>query len=264
VKSYRNQYYRRWKDDEASFDGILSNDIFEERWDRASDLPAMPVTVRLADGLACAYAGDMKRALCLFELTIRYADRREAEDRFHDTEVAEAGYPCNLAETLQARAYARWLLGEGLDRDQVRKAAEHFVEWCLTKPDDCRRFVSPVTMGFYLGGIRAAAVTGDIDYARQIAEAPHRFTDYHAEERNVWVRLLTEYPRVSADFRKEFECFFDRVRDPDFQVMVRGYPTFVRRDWLALDTGIIREMYLVNASPLDPVDPKAVIEAVAY
>lgn len=65
--------------------------------------------------------------------------------------------------------------------------------------------------------------------------------------------------------RQEVESFFDRVRDPDFEEKPDGkIPTFIRRDILALDTGIIRQMYLVNASPLDTLDPKAVIEAVAY
>jgi hypothetical protein len=222
------------------------------------------VTASFSDGLVCAYAGDHLHARIFFERAIRNADRLEREDRFHDTEIAECAYPCSLAEAIQARAYARWLLGQGLDRNAIKRAAEFFVDWCLTKPDDCRRFVSPVTMGFYLEGIRAATVSGDLDFARKVDEAPHRFTEYHAEERDLWRSLLTTYPRLNQRFREQFEEFFDRVRNPDFQVTVGGYPTFVRREWLGLDTGIIRQMYLLNATPLEPVDPQAVIESVAY
>jgi len=254
----------RWRQNTASLDQIIANDVFSEDWDRSFDTPGVEVWHTLHIALACLYAGDEHRGYILLKRAISYADRLESEDRFHDTEVAECAYPGSLAEVLQARAYASWLLGEGLDRNAIKRAAQLFVDWCLTKPDDCRRFVSPVTTGFYLQGIRAGAVSGDIDFARKTAEAPHRFTEYHAEERDLWRSLLTTYPRLNQRFREQFEEFFDRVRDPDFQVTVGGYPTFVRREWLALDTGIIRQMYLVNATPLEPLDPKAVIEAVAY
>ena len=71
-------------------------------------------------------------------------------------------------------------------------------------------------------------------------------------------------PKIGARLRDDFEVFFDHIRDPDFKEVLDGLPTFINREALALDTGIIRQMYLVNASPLDPVDPNAVIEAVAY
>lgn len=262
--TYSKRYESRWGDHKASFEQVLREDIFRKSWDRPFDLPAVPVEANLSHALACLYAGQRELAEPFLERAITYANELERQNQFHDTEVAECAYPCSLAEVLQARAYARWLLGQDLDRGTMKQAAQHFVDWCLTKPDDCRRFVSPVTMGFYLEGIRAAAVSGDIDFARKFVEAPHRFTDYHAEERDLWRSLLTSYPRLDQRFREQFEEFFDRVRNPDFQVTVGGYPTFVRREWLALDTGIIRQMYFVNASPLDTVDPQAVVDAVAY
>jgi hypothetical protein len=69
---------------------------------------------------------------------------------------------------------------------------------------------------------------------------------------------------MKPKLREEVESFFDRVRDPDFKEVLNGLPTFVNREALALDTGIIRQMYFVNTSPQDPVDPNMVIDAVAY
>ncbi len=59
-------------------------------------------------------------------------------------------------------------------------------------------------------------------------------------------------------------AFFDRVRDPDFEEKLDGKtPTYIGREILALETGIIRQMYLINQSATDEVDPQAVIEAIA-
>jgi hypothetical protein len=264
VKTYRQRYFRRWKDDESSFDAILSNDLFEQRWDRPADLPAVPATIRLADGLACAYAGDHARAYLLFERAIKFANRLEAEDRFCNTEVAEAGHPHDLAEVVRARALAHWILGELLNRADLRKAAELFVTWCLTKAEDRRRFNDSVTMNVYLQGVRCAFMANDLDYARDLLATKHKLQWHHGNERKLWTRLVSAFPKIDAQLRDDIEGFFDRVRDPDFKEVLDGLPTFVNREALALDTGIIRQMYLLNASPLDSVEPLTVINAVAY
>ncbi len=82
----------------------------------------------------------------------------------------------------------------------------------------------------------------------------------------MWARFVERHPRFDEEFREEFERFFDRVRDPEFkdESGTEDAMVYVRHEWLALDMGVIRQMYLINASPHDPVDPQAVIDAVAY
>lgn len=262
--SFTQKYSRRWADYESSYDELARNDSRAGHWDRAKDLPAGSVTANLSDGLVCAYAGDDVRARILFERAISYANRLEAEDRFHDTEVAEAGHPHDLAEVVRARALAHWLLGEPLNRADFRKAAEMFVTWCVTKAEDRRRFNDSVTMNVYLQGVRCALVACDLGFSGELLATKHKFRWHHCEEKALWTRLVSERPKIGARLRDDFEVFFDHIRDPDFKEVLDGLPTFINREALALDTGIIRQMYLVNASPLDPVDPNAVIEAVAY
>ncbi len=262
--SFAQQYSRRWGDYESSYDELARNDPRAGHWDRPKDLPAGSVTASFSDGLACAYAGDKHRASIFFERAIGYANRLEAEDRFHDTEVAEAGHPHDLAEVVRARALARWLLGEPLNRSDLRKAAGMFVEWCLTKAPDRKRFNDSVTMNVYLQGARCAIVAYDFDFASELLATKQPLSWHHGTERELWLRLVETYPAMTPKLREEVASFFDRVRDPDFKEVLNGLPTFVNRESLALDTGIIRQMYVVNATPLEPVDPQAVIDAVAY
>lgn len=262
--SFAQQYSRRWADYESSYDELARNDPRAGHWGRAKDLPAGSVTASFSDGLVCACAGDHRRAEAFFRRAIDYANRLEAEDRFHDTEVAEAGHPHDLAEVVRARTLARWLLGEPLNRADLRKAAEMFVTWCLTRAEDRRRFNDSVTMNIYLQGVRCALVACDLDYSGALLATKHTFRWHHGEEKELWTRLVSEHPRIGARLRDDFEVFFDRVRDPEFKEVLDGLPTFVNREALALDTGIVRQMYLVNASPLNPIVPQAVIDAVAY
>ncbi|HNQ91287.1 MAG TPA: hypothetical protein PKM73_21955 [Verrucomicrobiota bacterium] len=198
-----------------------------------------------------------------FRRAIDYANRLEVEDRFHDTEVAEAGYPRSHAEVIRARALGRWLLGEPLNRADLRRAAEMFATWCLTKASDHRRFSSSLTMDFYLQGVRAALMAHDLDYARCLLSTKHRLRWHHSVERDLWTRLVNACPRGDAKLRDDIECFFDRIRDPAFEEVLDGVPTAMDREALALDTGLMREMYVVNASPYDDPSPQAVIDAVA-
>lgn len=261
---FAQKYFRRWADYESSYDELARNDPRAGHWGRAKDLPAGSVTASLSDGLVCASAGDHRRAVTFFRRAIDYAKCLEAEDRFHDTEVAEAGHPHDLAQVVRARALAEWLLGEPLNRADLRRAAEMFVTWCLTKAEDRRRFNDSVTMSVYLQGVRCALMGNDLDYARDLLATKHRLQWHHGTERELWKRLVIAYPQIETSLREDIEIFFDRVRDPEFKEVLGGLPTFVSREALALDTGMIRQMYLLNASPLDPVDPNAVIEAVAY
>jgi len=260
---YAEQYSRRWSDYESGYDELARNDPRAGHWERPKDLPAGSVTASLSDGLICAYAGDEVRATVFFERAIRYANRLEAENRFHDTAVAAAGHPHDLAEVVRARALARWLLGEPLNRADLRKAAEMFVTWCLTKAEDRRRFNDSVTMNVYLQGVRCAMIANELDYAGKLLRTKQPLLWHHGRECELWRQLAETYPAMKDRLRRDVESFFDQVRNPDYREVLDGLPTFVNREALALDTGIIRQTYLVNASPLDPVDPRALIEAVA-
>ncbi|HNQ24956.1 MAG TPA: hypothetical protein PKK06_17905 [Phycisphaerae bacterium] len=262
--SYKNRYRKKWAVNESGLDQLIGEDSFDARWDRPSDTPAVRVWHELSIGLTCLYSGDERRAKVFLCRTIRNADRLEAEDRFHDTEVAEAGHPYDLAEVIRARALAHWLLGEPLNRADLRRAAEMFVTWCLTKAEDRRRFIDSLTMSIYLQGVRCALMANDLDYARDLLATKHKFQWHHGNERELWMRVVSAFPKIDARLREDIEVFFDRVRDPDFKEVQDRLPTFINREALALDTGIIRQMYLVNGAPLDQVYPQAVIDAVAY
>jgi len=288
MKSYYKHRQQKWAMNDAGLDQLINEDSFWIRRDKKSDLPSVCVTNELSTGLVCLYAGDWDRGVIFLDRTIRNANRLEAEERFHDTEVAEAGYPLSHAEAIRARALARWLLDDlatrpdpwraakmtpfssitrdfsRLDRADLRKAAEMFVAWCLKKAEDRKRFVSTYTMNIYLQGVRCAMIANDLDYAGELLAIKQPLLWHHGTERELWSRLVETYPAMKDKLREDVASFFDRVRDPEFKEILDGLPTFVNREALALDTGITRQMYLVNASPLDPVDPRAVIEAVAY
>jgi len=166
-----------------------------------------------------------------------------------------------LGQILRGRTYAQWLLGEDLSRRVLQEAAKHVAVWCLTKAEDCKGFDFPTTMDRYMQAVRVAMIACDLDYAGELLKAKRTYRWHYAEEHSLWTRLVQMYPEVTHAFHIEIEAFFDRVRDPDFRDVEGSYPN---RDMLALETGIIREMYAISASPHDPVDPKIVIDAVAY
>lgn len=261
---YFARRYALWQSNDASLDELIREDRSLVTWENPSDLPAIRVTFQLSCALECLYAGDKRRGEIFLNRAARNADRLIAEKRYLDTKVAEAGYPRNYAEILRGRVYARWLLGEPLDRLELRRVAKHFVNWCLTKAEDRKRFEDSLTMSVYLQSARAAIIAADLDNSAMLLRTTHAFRWHHASERQLWATMIDQYPELTDEFDAEFERFFDCVRDPDFMPMGEVAPIFVQRETLALETGIIREMYVVRASPHDPVDPKAVIEAVAY
>jgi hypothetical protein len=184
-------------------------------------------------------------------------------------EVCEAGYPYNVGTVVRGRACARWLLGERLDGTELRRAAEYLTDWCLTKATDRKRFNDSMTMCVYLQGVRAAMIAGDLDYAAELLRTKHEFRWHHAIERELWTRLVAAYPKIDLRLRIDAGVFFNRVRDPDFEEfelddLGRKIQTFLNRDMLALETGIVYQMYVVNKSALDPVDPDTVIRAIAH
>jgi hypothetical protein len=256
-----------WLSNDATFDQFISEDRDPVTWDRPSDLPAVRVTEQLSCALECMYAGDQRRAEVFLHRASRNADRMLAEKRYLDTEIAETGHPRSIAEILRSRIYARWLLGEPLNKQELRRVAEHLVTWCLTKPDDHEHFDSPITMDAYIQAVRAAMIACDLDYASELLKTRQSLRWNFGQQRSLFGRLIQMYPDVTDAFDIEFEAFFDKIRDPDYhdgpqQRAEEWVPH--DREMLALETGVIREMYVVRASPHDPVDPQAVIDAVAY
>lgn len=263
--SYRARRLDIWKSAENDWPKMASENPFAN-WERPKQMPELGVEdLNLLPALECLYAGDPTNGKSFLRHAIDVADRLIEEDRCRASPICDAGYPHNLGVVLRGRAYSRWLLGDPLDRKDMRRVAECMTEWCLTKAIDKKRFHDSITMCTYLEGVRAAMIACDLDYASELLKTKHKFRWHHAAERDLWTRLIAAYPDVSAELRQEVEAFFDRVRDPDFEEKPDGkIPTFIRRDILALETGIIRQMYLINASPHDPDDPKAVIEAVSF
>lgn len=263
--SFAQRYRERWlrNVESGSLDRVLAENIFERSWHKPSDLPNVPITEELSCGYLCALAGDSSRAPLFLRRAADFAARRISESRYLDTDVAVAGHPQLLAKIVRGRAHARFLLGEGLDRTAFRQAAGDFAEWCLTKANDRGSFDDSGTMCFYLAGVRAAIIACDLDYAGELLRKRTTFRWHHAREYALWRELVESYPDLSDAFDQKFEAFFDVVRDPDFKDADEIGPVFVEREPLALDTGIIRETYVINASPHDDPDPARVIEAIA-
>jgi hypothetical protein len=258
-----------WQRQGTAWDKLAAKDLVSEL-DEPNSMPEMSVEDRsLTPGLACLYVGDRAHGEAFCRRAIAVADRIVAEDKCRANEVCEAGYPENLGVVLRGRAYARWLLGEPLERAELRRVAEHMVEWCLTKAMDRGRFTDSITMCHYLEGVRAAMVACDLDYASDLLKTKQPFLWHHAVERDLWARLVGAYPDVGPELREEVEEFFDRIRDPDFDEVIatdsqgRKVHTFINREILAMETGIIREMYLASDSALEPVDPVRVLREVA-
>jgi hypothetical protein len=218
----------------------------------------------LCYAFVCLYAKDERNAETFCRRAIAVADRIIADNKCRANDVCEAAYPKNLGVVIRGRAYARWLLGEGLDRAAMRQVSEYMATWCLSKAMDCKRFHDSMTMNVYMEGVRAAMVACDLDRAAELLKTKQKLRWHHGVERSLWRRLIEAYPDIGDGLKVELEVFFDRVRDPDFEERVEGGPsTFINREILALETGIIRQMYVINASPHDDPDPKKVIEAIA-
>ncbi|MCP4591369.1 MAG: hypothetical protein GY842_11530 [bacterium] len=262
--SYLHKRLACWARDPAAWGTILAMDLMKN-WDHHNLMPESLVEDEsLVFGLDCLYASDHQHGSEFCQRAIAVADRIISENKCRASELSEAGYPENLAVVLRGRAYSLWLLGEPLDRADMRQVAEHLTTWCLTKALDHTRFHDSVTMCTYLQGVRAAMVACDLDHAAELLRTKHKLRWHHGMERDLWERLIQAYPDVSDDLKEEFGTFFDRVRDPDFEDRIEGGPpTFINREMLALETGIIRQMYVINDSAVDAVDPTTVIRAVA-
>lgn len=261
--SYKDQYRRRVSDADASWQRLIDREIHEQTWDKPSHTPEEPVNLNVTFALQCAYGADRCRSEVLLKRAVKYGDGILELDLCRATPVSKAGYPGNVGAIVRGRAYARWLLGGPLDRAELRQAAEHLVTWCLTKANDRRRFSDSLTMDVYVGGVRAALVAWDLDYARELLATRHALRWHHGRQRELWTSLVQRYPDIDQELRDEIEDLFDDVRDPDFEEVIDGMETFITQDWVRFETGIIRQMVLINDSPLDPIDPQIVIKAVS-
>ena len=263
--SYYAKRYGVWERN-AQHWGPLAAQNLENELDRVQFLPESCVeSSGLFLGLDCRYAGDAVHGNLFLSRAVAVADKLIGDDKCRSNPVNEAAFPKNLGVVIRGRTYSRWLLGEALDRTEMRRVAQHMVEWCLTKALDHKRIHDSMTMSPYMEGVRAAMVGCDLDLAAEFLRTKHKFRWHHAIERDLWTRLIAAYPEVDDELNEEVEVFFDRVRDPDFEERADGkIPTFINRSILALETGIIRQMYVVNASALDPVDPEDVIREVAW
>ena len=261
---YYHKHARHWRKVGREWDEILSMNVMKN-WDSPQLMPESLVEARaLALALECLLYGDRDHGDAFLRRALDVADRIMEENRCQwERTIAETGYPRNLAVVLRDRAYAKWLMGDVLDRRAMKGVARYLAEWCFTKALDHKRFHDSITMNFFLQAVRAAIIACDLDYAGELGQTKQPLRWHHGQERDLWKRLIEMYPDVTDEFDAEFEAFFDLVRDPDFQDMAGGIPVFINRDILALETGIIREMYIVHASPLDPADPEEVLRAVA-
>lgn len=262
--SYAGKYHDRWAPYDDALNELVLDESDEVRWQLPIDNPTGFVSRWLDVALRCIYAADDLRGGMFLRRADYYADRLIAEKRYLDTPVAVAGHPRHLAEILRFRAYTQWLLGMRLKREDLRQAASDYIEWCLAKAEDKKRFSDPVTMGLYLDGARVAMVAGHLDYASELLATQQPFRWRHAPERQLWIRLTSSLPNVDDELKKDIEGFFNRVRDPDFEGLDSSGNVSARARWLALDSGIIRAMYIMNRSPDEAVDPKTVIAAVAF
>lgn len=267
--SFATKHRDHWERNAQAWGPLSEAELFRN-WTLNDRVPELRVEdTELHCALACFYAQDRTHAHQFCRRAILVADRIIAEDLCLANPVCEAGHPQNVALVLRGLTYAKWLLGEPIERKALHRVAEYLAEWSLTKAVDRKRFNDSATMNTYLEGVRAAIITCDLDYGAELLKIKQKFRWHHAVERELWARFISAYPEISSALREEFEGFFDRVRDPDFEEFEWGefgrkIYTFINREILALETGIIRQMYLVNASPLDLVDATAVIQAVAY
>lgn len=263
MTSYREKRRRRWELNLGNWPKLLA------RW-RAEhevvpgNLPESLVTIRLDSALDCLYAGDLEYGSAFLREAISHADGNLRVDNCRATPVAQHAYPRNLGVIIRGRCYAVWLLGGEINRPVLREAAEYITSWALRKAVDHERFRASSTMSLYLDGVRATMLSGDVAFALELLSTRHSFRWHHGVERDLWARLLETYPDVSTGIRTEFEEFFDRVRDPDYRELPDGnVPTFINRHLLALETGMIRQMYFHNQSLDDPLSAQGVIDAVA-
>lgn len=258
--SYSAAHQRLWHAHPSAWDKLRAKDPFDG-WTRGAYFTGdVRVDQSLKLSLECLWAREDAYAQVFLVQTIQIADRCLAEDKFQDHPMSEQAYPRNFATVLQGRAYASWLLGEPLAVDVLKQAAELLRTWCLTKSGLTGRSRSDIDMNDYLRAVRTAFVAGDVAVASDYLTLKAKFRWHHAIERALWTKLITQVPSASAEFRLEFEEFFDRVRDPEFP---EAKQVFISKKVLALESGMIRQKYLVNSSPDDPLDPKAVIAAVA-
>jgi len=261
---YYHKHARRWRRLRNDWSTILAMNIYKS-WDSPILMPESLVEdSSFSYALECLLYGDRENGNAFLNRTIEVADRILAENRcLWEQTLATTGYPRNHAIIQRDRAYAKWLLGGDFDRDVMKSCARQLVEWCLTKANDHEHFTDAFTMNYYVQGIRAAIIACDLDLAGELVRTKQPLLGLHGHQRDLWRKLIDMYPDLTDEFDGEFETFFDLVRDPDFQERVGKARNFIIRDILALETGIIREMYIINASPHRNPDPENVLAAVA-
>lgn len=206
----------------------------------------------------------MDHARSFLDCAKREADRLIEGDRFHDTEIAEAGHPRHLACVLRDRAYAQWLLTGELDRSSLEVSAGYQLEYVAEKTEDAKGRECQFAMTGILAAARSALCAGNLSYAAEILSDDLRFLWHHENERQFWHELIRRYPEYDDDFRDRFDAFFALVRDPEFKEEIDGIGTYILTTILRLETGIIRRMYVLGHGLTDPIPPELVIADISY
>jgi len=260
-------YRKRWVAHESSWKHLLVDDPVTRNWNRPQDMPWVGVDISLLNALQCMCAGtpDASAAGHVFaQRAVDLAENMQREKRLRDTPVAEAAYPFSSGVINRDRTYARWLLGEPLNRQSLRWASECISTWCLTKANDRNQFLLDMTQDIFLQSVRVALVAGNLPYATELLGVQRQFRHHYLIEKELWSKLVSHYPDVDDDFDAEYELFFDEVRDPGFSINDEdGMVIYRDREILAFEAGMIREMYVIQASPQNELTPADVIQAVA-
>lgn len=254
-KSYK-QYWLNRHDENSEFRvKDVATDPFLD-WD-LNTMPESSVEWNMFMALEICYANaDESLAHRYLQRCLQVVERIFHEDRLIELHKRGKGlFPVNRAAVYRAQAYAQALLGRGLDKNLLARAATDYEDYCNGEgksPWDSQ------AQCYYLNAVTLILLAGDRQRARELLAIKRSFK-WHAEQFVLYQELAqttTEPPIQDPTLPDRFGRFFDEIRNPGYDP-----EAFIEKSTLRFELGALRDKYFISQN--GEIDWQRVIDAVS-
>jgi hypothetical protein len=252
-KHYKQQWVKWYQKNLSELEEILTWDPFE-KWSR-NRYPTGEAEDNLRVGSQILYAnGDTELARKFLHLTLTIAKRITTENKL-ESSLCCTMFPENRSRLLRVQTYAQALLGQEMDLDMLRQASADAMTWC--RQDSSKRW-HPVTEGAFMASLQTGLLAGERAQVCELLKLRSSLT-FQQGHYDVLRRLIEAEPDQvfqDAALVKQFERFFDKVRNPRFSDL-----SYVATAVLRLELGALRDLFFVSRNRI--IDWARVIKAIS-
>ena len=166
---------------------------------------------------------------------------RALREEKHLSPPSIGSFPHNRSRLYRYGNYARALSGGPISVEELRQAVLDIEEWCKESPPV--RAWDSQGQAYLLDAVRVSLIIGDCQRSAAIL-GRKRSWKWHPQEHSVLgkISVATECTGLPLSLLREFDAYFDVIRDPDFK-----QDRYMELDNLRIELAAIRDKYFISA-----------------